>query len=385
VGIAAAALAAFNPFLLWYSQEARSYSLLVLLATASLYLFARLLNRPSRTAFALWGLVSALALATHYFAIFLIVPEGLWLIAAGVPRRHALVACGGVVLAGLALLPLALDQRSHSYLTDYLRDTTMPFRLLRTAKQQLIGFDLPAEVALTLVAGGIAASGAALAVLRLKGDERNGARVAGALALVAAVAPVLLALLGLDYIDPRNMLVVWMPVAIVVAAGLVGAAGRTGAAAVAVLCVLGILSVAGLFANPNWRRPDWRGAAAAVGAPREPTVIVQTPENNEQPLMFYLGDSARLRPAGARVRDVTLALRARLDPKELHPAAPPRPPSVRISGFSEVGRRETETYTVIRVRSTREVRLTPARLRRLDLVPGETESFLLRRAGRAYP
>jgi mannosyltransferase len=45
-GLVLAALVAVNPFLVWYSQEARAYGLLVLLATLSLYFAAGAVERP---------------------------------------------------------------------------------------------------------------------------------------------------------------------------------------------------------------------------------------------------------------------------------------------------------------------------------------------------
>ena len=48
VGLIAALLTAVNPFLVWYSQEARSYALLALLGALSLLFFVRALNSPSR-------------------------------------------------------------------------------------------------------------------------------------------------------------------------------------------------------------------------------------------------------------------------------------------------------------------------------------------------
>src|SRR3712207_5330908 len=63
----AAALVAVNPLLVWYSQEARAYALLVLLATLATLFCVR--GRPW-----LWALFSALALATHYFAAFVVGP-----------------------------------------------------------------------------------------------------------------------------------------------------------------------------------------------------------------------------------------------------------------------------------------------------------------------
>ena len=80
IGVTVAALAAVNPLLVWISQEARAYALLVLLATAAFAVFARLLDRPAARGLALWALLSALALATHYFAIFVIAPQAAWLL-----------------------------------------------------------------------------------------------------------------------------------------------------------------------------------------------------------------------------------------------------------------------------------------------------------------
>ena len=76
-GIAAAALVAVNPMLLWYSQEARAYALFALLTAVSLLYFVRALDRGRRRDFTGWGIASALALATHYFAVFPVAAEAL--------------------------------------------------------------------------------------------------------------------------------------------------------------------------------------------------------------------------------------------------------------------------------------------------------------------
>ena len=55
VGLIAALLTAVNPFLVWYSQEARSYALLALLGALSLLFFVRVLNSPSRSSVVWWG------------------------------------------------------------------------------------------------------------------------------------------------------------------------------------------------------------------------------------------------------------------------------------------------------------------------------------------
>ncbi len=59
VGLALAALVAFNPVLVWFSQEARPYALLVLLSGASFLFFAMALQRPTGKALAGWAAASA--------------------------------------------------------------------------------------------------------------------------------------------------------------------------------------------------------------------------------------------------------------------------------------------------------------------------------------
>src|SRR5262249_37433352 len=79
VGLALAALMAFNPMLIWYSQEARSYSLLVLFCALSLWFFVRALKWERGSDLAWWALASALALCSHYFAFFAVAIEAVWL------------------------------------------------------------------------------------------------------------------------------------------------------------------------------------------------------------------------------------------------------------------------------------------------------------------
>src|SRR4051812_13341533 len=87
-GLIAAALTATSPLMIWYSQEARAYALLVLFGAASLYFFARILNEPIRRNFVLFGVFSGLALVTHYLAGLLFAAEAVALYW-DPARRHA--------------------------------------------------------------------------------------------------------------------------------------------------------------------------------------------------------------------------------------------------------------------------------------------------------
>jgi hypothetical protein len=60
-----------------FAQLARCYALVVLLATANTVAFARLLERPSLGAAALWSVLGALLILDHYFAAILIACQAL--------------------------------------------------------------------------------------------------------------------------------------------------------------------------------------------------------------------------------------------------------------------------------------------------------------------
>ena len=111
-GVVAAALVTFNPFLIWYSQEARAYLLLAALCGASFLFFIRARRNPSARNLAWWAAWSSLALMTHFFAGFLVAPEALWLLW-GARVAAAGAAVGVVALVQVAMVPFALIDTGH--------------------------------------------------------------------------------------------------------------------------------------------------------------------------------------------------------------------------------------------------------------------------------
>jgi mannosyltransferase len=77
VGLIAALLLTINAFHIGYSQEARSYTLFVLLSTLSAFYFVRSIHDPSPKNLRIHIAVSVLAVYAHFFAVLLIVTE--WL------------------------------------------------------------------------------------------------------------------------------------------------------------------------------------------------------------------------------------------------------------------------------------------------------------------
>ncbi|MDO9325304.1 MAG: glycosyltransferase family 39 protein [Methanoregula sp.] len=72
VGIIAAAAFAFSPFLIFYSQEARTYSMLLFFVAFSMVFYFRALKRNELKDWALFGILSALAFWSHFYSFVII-------------------------------------------------------------------------------------------------------------------------------------------------------------------------------------------------------------------------------------------------------------------------------------------------------------------------
>ncbi|MBI4301726.1 MAG: glycosyltransferase family 39 protein [Chloroflexi bacterium] len=70
-GLIAALLATFSPFLISYSQEGKMYALLAFVSLLSFYLFWKALNTSRWSFWAAYGIVAALSLYIHIFAVLI--------------------------------------------------------------------------------------------------------------------------------------------------------------------------------------------------------------------------------------------------------------------------------------------------------------------------
>jgi 4-amino-4-deoxy-L-arabinose transferase-like glycosyltransferase len=373
-GITAAALAAFNPLLVWYSQEARAYSLLVLLAAASMLLAIEAGDRGGR-ALPGWAAVSALALATHYFALFVVVPEAAWLLLRAPVRRRAAWAVAGVGAVGAALLPLAVDQAGNRG-ARFIADTGLGARIAQVPKQFLVGYDSPSEVAFTVAAGVIAAVALTFAWTRTDEPERRGAQVAALLLAASVGVPLLVALAGADYFIARNVIAGWLPFGVLLAAGLAARrARRLGPPLAAAMCAIFLAAVVEVAANPEFQRDDWRAAARALGPPTVPRALVVRPLNGLVPLSLYAPRLRGFRGRGvARVAEVDLLAVA--ERRAGQTPRPPRPPTPRVPGFRLALRLDRPTFTLIRLRAPAPAAFSLDRLTGLRLAPGAVDVLL---------
>ena len=369
----AAALAAANPLLIWFSQEARAYALLALLGALSTLLWLRALQVPSLRRLLAWSAVAALALATHYFAVFLVVLQALWLVAR-VPRwSDRAAALAAPLVACVALAPLVAEQRSNDG-AAFIGQSPLPVRLAQVPKQFLVGYDAPLENLLAIVAALAMLVGIAGLWLLLSGrGEHDGqaTRAAGsqavppartqaalltALATTAFLLPLGAAAVGEDHLIARNVLALLPLVTVLAGAGFATAwsrAPRVAPAALAAACALGLVAVAGVASEPTMQRDDWRGAARALGPIDGPRVL-SAPGGAIVPLRYYLPHVHMTNQPLIRSAEIDyLALaprvrgRAGRRPKPPRPVTPPRPGPP----FELAERTFAETFTVLRLRA----------------------------------
>jgi hypothetical protein len=373
-GLIAAALTACNPLLIWYSQEARSYSMLVFLTGVALLAFAYAKANPTPRSLGAWVLASALALATHYYAILAIVPQAIWLLAAHRRRRGVQVAIGLVAVCGLALIPLALNQNATGH-ASWIAPIPLGDRLGQLIPQALMGTGAPAPNVLEPIAAAMVLVSFALLALRSDAPERRAALAAGGLAIGGLLLNLILVAGGVDDLITRNVLALWLPAALLVAGGL-GArrAGLIGLLATSVLCGTGMAGAIGVAAERNLQRPDWRGVARVLGArPQTGTRAILVQHYRDLlPLSLYLPGLNFWRGSGSRpVRELdVVAISAprvklcwwgaacNLTPSHLQS-------SYSIRGFHEVWIRHAYQFTILRLMADRPAPLSTAAVSRV--------------------
>jgi len=376
VGLAAAALVAVSPVLVWHGQDARAYSLLVLLSALSLLAFARAREDPTPRRLAAWALAAVLALCTHYFAAFLVAGEAAWLVVRTVPRRNAHAASGVVLLCAVALLPLAVRQRAHGG-ASWLSERPLGARFgdlwphflagYGAAPGPLASYEVGAPPALTIAAAALAAAALALALATVVEPREPAALVlALALGLASVALPLVLALAGFDYVFTRNLLPAWLPLALVVALG-VGSprAGRAGARVGVGLCLVLAAITVSAAASPRFGPQSWQRVARALGGPLGARVVL-APASIAMPLALERPGLATLPAAGARVKEIVVLRRG---------STSRRTP---FHGFRLVRKHLADgAFTLFRFRSARARLVTPEALLGDDPVRRRRSAILL--------
>jgi mannosyltransferase len=395
----AAALVAVNPLFVWYSQEARAYELFVFMSALAMLCFLRAEREPTRGRMTAFALAGSLALLSHYFAVFLLAPMALWLLWQRPLRRATLGAIGVLAIVGLALLPLISAQGGHG--TQWIGRWALSSRLQAIPQYFLTGYSgaplghgVELLVALPILAGlglglwfmiagqpgtssraparGAEPTSSARPSIGAASDgpreERRGAQIALWITAVGVLAPIVLAVLGADYLAPRNLVGAMVPLSALIAVMLAAsarrdAAGRllspTAATAGMALAVVVVLAFAvesiDVNLSPRLQRGNWRGVARVLrGGPRDR--VITTVELGAAPLEYYLPPLKNL----ARGDSVTVSEIDETGYAPLRTSAG-RPPA---PGFHLLGRADVDGLIVYRFASAAPRTVSEATLRR---------------------
>jgi 4-amino-4-deoxy-L-arabinose transferase-like glycosyltransferase len=339
-GLIAGLLVAVNPFFVWYSQEARTYALVAVLSALSLWAFLGAIDQPGRRTLTVWAMASSAAILSHYFAVFLVAPEAVWLILR-VRQSAALVASAAVTLVGVAQIPLLVAQADNR--TQWIEELSLWSRIKEVAKKWITGEIAPTRNWQLALVALLVGSALVAAVRRLTSTERRRIVPVLTMGVLAVAIPLVLDVGGLHYLISKNV----MPAAVVltVAGALTLGADRarlagflgTGIAATFFLAI----SVEGAV-DPALQRPDYRAATRALGPP-VPDQAVVSPNLGNAPVALFRPGAVPMPAAGALVREVIVIDPVpRADVSSTRQPTPAPPP-----GFRFVGRKDARTYTII--------------------------------------
>jgi mannosyltransferase len=272
VALGVAGLTAVSPVLVSYSLNARAYPLLVVMACLSLWATGEALERREARWLAIWALLAAACLWTHYYAGFVVAAELAILLWRSPGARAGVAAAGGaVVLSFVPLLSLLSDQRDER--ASHIESLDLAERVEQAVRQMAAGPNPPSRplewLAVALAAGGLAAG----AWLAARGRE-VGPRLLLAIAAVAVLVPLLLAVTGIDdHFFMRNLLVAWAAIAAVTALGLTHARAIPFALAL----LVGLALVIATHADWRHQNADWEGALAELGRAADGVPVVVLP------------------------------------------------------------------------------------------------------------
>lgn len=278
-GLTAGLLLALDAFMVQYAQIARAYSLLVLLTTLSSLFLVRELERPSRGNRIAYVATIALAVYTHYFAVFLLTVHLLAVVAS---RRKAALSRPWPTMAAtvvIACLPTAV----------------FAYRIGPSNRISWIQPPSPAAIGHVLIDF---AGGSSLVLCVLLGAGCHGAvlgwrqRRAGPYCFTAAClfVPVALSFLA-SLVQPMflaNYLIFCVPALV-----LFGAAGimslRPPMMAYALVICLACISATKLRAfYANERPQNWRAATRHVLDNMQPgDGVVYFPDSAHKPIGYY--------------------------------------------------------------------------------------------------
>lgn len=284
----AATLTTLSPFMIFYSAEARGYSVVMAFVLLSTLMLLLAVDRGRRGWWVAYAVFACAAAYTHYTAIFVLGAQFLWAFwARPEARKPLLVSSAAAALLYLPWLPSLKGDLDSP--TTAILDALSPFTLgsVRTSLSHwAVGFpfsqfaslrEMPGIPALTLVAAGTFVG----AVRLLTVPRGIGGWVAGrdwqialvlALAVATPVGEAIQSAVGTNVFSTRSLAPSWPYLALAIASVVVVGKGwvRAGAAA---LVVAGFAISAVMMTTTDFERPNYRDVARFIDEDRGGVIV----------------------------------------------------------------------------------------------------------------
>ena len=303
----AAAWFALSPFQIFYATESRSYALVTALVALSTLSLLIAVERRRPLWWALYALAAAGAVYTHYIAVLVLIPQGVWALwAHRETLREQLLANAAVVVAFLPWLPSFLVQLRNSEFEAAVIDAVAPLtasQLAEISGRALAGHpflslrDLFGLLPLIAIAVTIVVAAVALVLDRPAGRRRRVPALSANLGLLGllTVAPLAgIALYSLQpdtsFLLPRNISV-GVPYALLLFGWLLTRPPPFLALALSAVALVALAVGAVSMLDPDRQRPDARDAARFIDANAPPGAPV-----------IELGFGGFQTPPGAAIR-----------------------------------------------------------------------------------
>lgn len=263
--LAAAALLAFSPTHVYYSHEARSYTLTILLVLLSTYFFVRAVEAGRRRDWVLWTVFSIAAFYSHDFAALVLVAQASSLLFRKTPAEtwKRAVFCGLLIfvaaLPGLTYVFRASPENLHFIWMP----TATPKEMWRLL-QFFAGSGAKVWLALILWIAGL------ISIARTRRGDSEGFWRGMLIVSWACLPGVIAALISLRQpIFMQRYLIFSLPATILLAAVGMTALKKVnvGVVLVIAMCAMSIPAIVKDYRKP---REDWRAASNAIFASAAP-------------------------------------------------------------------------------------------------------------------
>jgi uncharacterized membrane protein len=321
-GAVAAVFVSVAPFVVWYSQEARMYELLMVFGVLAVWAQLRILRRGGWYPWVVYTLASVAMICTQYFGIWQLLTQQAIFVGAVLVRWRRRERPGALlwpwlcsaVLMVVALIPLAMlmkQQYSVSQATGEAFGGTATagagtgslnvYSVITNFDYTVIGFHSTAVMSDVISLWPFAMLGAlALLGLRVKPTTY----LLGAVVLVPVVAMFILAEFKGSLGDVRYLSTIVPVLLLLIARAATRLVSRPRALTVVVVAVVAVMAVALFdqqFSSANPRRYDFREALARVDSHARPgDTILYDPVNSQlNTVVSYYSPKVRSAPLTA--------------------------------------------------------------------------------------